>query len=1161
MKIAHLDLLAFGPFTNLALDLSGGREGLHIVFGPNEAGKSSALRAIRQALCGIPVRSTDDFVHKHKDMAIGMTLRNAQGDTLAFVRRKGQKNTLLRPDRTSLADEALARFLGRLVPEEFATRHAIDHGELVVGGKELVAGRGDLGASLFSAGAGLAGLATIQKRLEQDCEALFKKGGSNPLINANVARLDAVTRERKDASLPSSEWLAHDEALRQAKARKQEIETALADARRNAARRKRVRDALEPIVRRKDVLERLAPVAEAVLLSSDFSTKRREALSLLKPTETAAREARARREELARELETIELPEGILTHAAEIEALRDRLGAHQQALREQERLRVEAAQHEADAEAIARDLAPATAGREPPTAADRAEVQELATASQAVRQACDEARKTLEKHTAKRAETAQKLAALGQERDPSALKKALAQARKGDLDAALDAARRALKKAEPQVDDDFARLGLWNGTVDELPRRPVPSDETIERARAEQEDAARERAALSGRVDELDGQARDIEAALARLRMEGEVPTEDDLADARQRRETLWQGLRKEWSEAGADAYEPAVADADTLADRLRREAQRVAERAKLMADRERIAQALQDARARLAQADERVRACAEQWIALWAPLSIAPLSPREMLAWTRKQGELAGRVRQRDEQRQALVELEERLAQQRGSLASALAAIGVSVPLDDESLSDLIEHAQGALDAQQELASARKRLQKDLAERDADQPALAERVEAAEAALLRWQGRWARSMERLGLSDDASPAQANAVLARLAELADKRSKAEANHRRVDAIARDADQFARDVRGLAARVARDLAPASPEAVAAELSERLKEARATAQHRAHLSERFEHEDEAIRDAEKTIREMKGRLAALCREARCQSEDGLPALEQQSEQRRQLESQLAALDQQLRLLAGAEPLGAFLAEAESADPDALDADLVHLEESVQALERDKGACDQAIGAEQTILAGMDGSARAAEKEEEAEGLKARLKEDIEQYVRLRLASNLLREGIERYRQKSQGPVLARAGELFAALTLGSFSGLSVDYDERDEPVLRGARPDGGAPVGVEGMSLGTADQLYLALRLASIESALDPDEPAPLIVDDLLIQFDDARAAATLEALGALSRKTQVILFTHHEHLCALAQARLDPDVLFVHRLQGRGAASNGVVPTG
>ena len=63
--------------------------------------------------------------------------------------------------------------------------------------------------------------------------------------------------------------------------------------------------------------------------------------------------------------------------------------------------------------------------------------------------------------------------------------------------------------------------------------------------------------------------------------------------------------------------------------------------------------------------------------------------------------------------------------------------------------------------------------------------------------------------------------------------------------------------------------------------------------------------------------------------------------------------------------------------------------------------------------------------------------------------------------------------------------------------------------------------------------LALRLASLEQYLEKNEPLPFIVDDILLRFDDDRALATLKVLADLSRKTQVLFFTHHRHLVELA----------------------------
>jgi uncharacterized protein YhaN len=142
--------------------------------------------------------------------------------------------------------------------------------------------------------------------------------------------------------------------------------------------------------------------------------------------------------------------------------------------------------------------------------------------------------------------------------------------------------------------------------------------------------------------------------------------------------------------------------------------------------------------------------------------------------------------------------------------------------------------------------------------------------------------------------------------------------------------------------------------------------------------------------------------------------------------------------------------------------------------------------------------------------------------------------------LRDRIEQYRNENQGPLILRAGEHFATLTIGSFATLMADFDEKDEPVLAGVRPD-GQRVHVQGMSAGTRDQLYLALRLASLEKYMETAEPMPFIVDDVLVDFDDRRTEAALRVLAEIAIQTQVILFTHHARLREQAQ-RLQAKVL-------------------
>jgi uncharacterized protein YhaN len=81
----------------------------------------------------------------------------------------------------------------------------------------------------------------------------------------------------------------------------------------------------------------------------------------------------------------------------------------------------------------------------------------------------------------------------------------------------------------------------------------------------------------------------------------------------------------------------------------------------------------------------------------------------------------------------------------------------------------------------------------------------------------------------------------------------------------------------------------------------------------------------------------------------------------------------------------------------------------------------------------------------------------------------------------------------------------------------------------------------MSDGTADQLYLALRLASVDEYLGRSHVLPFVADDLLINFDDARAAAGFKVLAELGRSTQILFFTHHQHLVDIARATLGSSI--------------------
>jgi uncharacterized protein YhaN len=192
-------------------------------------------------------------------------------------------------------------------------------------------------------------------------------------------------------------------------------------------------------------------------------------------------------------------------------------------------------------------------------------------------------------------------------------------------------------------------------------------------------------------------------------------------------------------------------------------------------------------------------------------------------------------------------------------------------------------------------------------------------------------------------------------------------------------------------------------------------------------------------------------------------------------------------------------------------------------------------------------------IGGDDLAAEAEAARQGALVELREVAEQYVRVRSAATMLQWAIERYRREKQTPLLKRAGQVFATLTGGSFCDLRGEFDENDTAQLAGLRP-GGELVRVGGMSTGTADQLYLALRVASVEDYLGRAETLPFVADDLFINFDDARAAAGFRVLGQLAGKTQILFFTHGQHLVDIAERTLGKSVNVVSLLKEPAASA-------
>lgn len=1172
MKIIQLKLLAFGPFTDVTLELGEGQKGLHVIYGPNEAGKSSALRALRQMLYGIPARSSDDFVHPYAKMRIGGTIRKSDGTVLEFIRRKGNVNTLRTPDDLAIVDEShLRMFLGGVDADLFATMFGIDHADLERGGKEIIQGGGDIGQILFAAGSGVSELRRVQDELQIEGEDLFKPTGHKPEINKAASMLREKHKALRGAQLPSQEWASHDDALSETLTQKESVERELEEKQREKNRLERINEALPTISRRKELLDELRAYADAVILPADFSERRLEALTDLRIAEQKEKEATENLEAIKRELVELVVPEQILEQADLIGEMYQDLGSHRKATKDRaglviqrDRLRAEASEF---LKGLRDDITLDDADKLRIAKSENVRIQDLGGEYQRLITKLETAQDAIAKLSLRVDKLKGQIAALEKPRDVSDLRRAMQQTHQhGALEEQYKLECTEIRQARARVKNELNRQTLWAGTLEELQQLPIPGLESIDAFEQRLTEAEGLVSRQRSEIDDLERVVLEFDGQIEQLRLEQEVPTEEDLHEARSKRDEGWRLVRQTWGEGReaaedvqeyvtgfppasdlAEAYEQGTRLADELADRLRREADRVAKKATLFANRQTHENQLERLKNQLNAAEEQLTEIEDEWSALWGKIGITPRSPREMRAWAQNQGALVKEIDTLGDREAKAATIKALIEARRVELRLCLERLGEPSAETSETLADLLDRSQQMVDHIDKIHSDLERHAHDLEQRVGELQEAELEAKTLQGQLSRWRSEWEDAIEPLGLEAEARPAQANAVLQDLDELFVRQKEADGFHRRIQGIDKDAEEFTGKVQRLTERVAPDLVKLPADEAASELNARLTHARTMNTEYQSLEQRKMQEQEKLLSAKSSINEIHARLATMCEEAGCENYEELAVAEQRSTRRQEIDNKLEELEEHLRQLSAGATLEEFVQTAQTVDPDSIDPMLDRLIEEIEVLGRQRSELDQAIGSERTELSKMDGSATAAEMAEEVQGIVARLETDVEQYVRLRLASVILSQAIESYREKHQGPIMKRSSELFTHVTLGSFEGLRLEFDEKGDAVLVGVRPGGKEIVGVKGMSDGTTDQLYLSVRLASLETYLEKNEPIPFIVDDILIKFDDDRATATLQALAQLSQHTQVIFFTHHRRLVELAEGHVSKDVLHTHSL--------------
>jgi chromosome segregation protein len=1156
MRILRLELLRFGPFTDKTLTFRPEAK-LHLVFGPNEAGKSSSLAAIGDLLFGFSKRKEFDFLHEATTLRIGAEIASRSGETLSFRRRRGKKNTLLSNDgdETALQEDALAPFLGNLSREVFARAFGLNSDTLRQGGEAMLESEGEMGAMLFAAASGLTSLARIRRDLEHEADRIFAPRPSKERrFYQALDRYNAAMAAERRNELKSTDWRALIADIAEVERQIAAIKTRRAEASAALARLQRLK-VLEPILSAVDAAaEQLQGFADLPEVPEGFVA---ECGAALDAAEGTAGQQRAAEEEVAiahAGLEAVGGDQPFLDRAEAIVDLFSRKGDYLSKLAEMPQLEAErdaltAALGEC-AQRLGLDSAQEVLRRLPPDAVMQTarSIIDMGLALEAAI-AADEKR------------LAEERAALEAQEDESVSGTLVDPKPWRDQFAALGPDLKELneqsyienthRNMSQKLKDGGLRLVPQVTDIERVARANLPTREMLAIYKASFERILQDRRT---ETIHLEANARQLEETLKKLaeaEHSGPVAYEETIGLVRADRDRSFHVLRNQLLRHGRlltpeevlgrlTQYEEEIVEADRLADQAIADAHRISQ---IAGYRDRLVE-LEAQRpqleGRLEELDVEQARTAGDYNQLFAGAGITPAGPDAMVGWLASIEDLLATRRDVDALAGQLANLERLGVQIHGALLNLGYSIGIRAvdALPPLALSRLIG---GALDDMQSRWSARLTLE---GVRQAGQlriTQIEEQLARSRRQHREWRGRFEQVLPMLGLEKGTTTTGAAAAFAVWQSVPDLSKERAQRVARITAMRRDITSFTEGVEALARELLPVLTELPVQGLVDILRERAETARAAKARQDDARVRLEVAEAklaAARGAQEIASIALHRLASLL-PAGTDPRAELDRLRQ----RDLLREGLAERRKEFELRAEGMSEWAIRTELPGYDRNRAQFDVEDLERQSETLHGENNRLYAVLGQKQMqrdALEGGPGSELAAFERSIAE---TDIIAAARQWAVRRIAATMLGAAIEKHREAQADPLLTRAGALFRTLTGGSFADVAQDYGEDDQPRLVGLRPS-GERVSISGMSEGTRDQLYLALRLAYIEDYAGRAEPVPFIGDDIFQTFDDERTAAGINAFASTSGLFQPILFTHHLSVVAIARRALGQDLDYV-----------------
>ena len=1124
--------------------------GLTVIYGPNEAGKSTSLAAITDFLYGIPDRTRRGQHFGYDQIRLTGTVLLGGAERFTLRRRKGRAGRTLTDENGHTTEEVtLSRHLGAVDRDRFESLFGLDHNTLRTGGIRLLEADGDIGRLIVEAGGGLRALVDAINRMNKEADSLFAT--TRAAHRAFYKALDSY----KAADDRAKEGLLTREAYDNGRKRlsnSQEKVSAAKEAKKKAGEQLSKLERLArviPTIRQLDQVEaQLTVFQDLPGVRDGFADVAKNALASSLSDKKAFGEAEQKCSQLAVKIEALSPNDAVLAAEPSIRDIKEMAVHVRKARGDRPNRQTELEDLNKELDILRRAVslnADCDLEKNAP-ALDAIElVQKLANQGLELRTRILGLEEQIDKEKqilSALAERQAKQQAAGRS-EPLGIT-AVEIAPLPSLWGALETKRKQANIFRQQIADALTKSTF--SSVDALTAWSCPDTATIQ---TEIERRTLLEAEFIKTIEKIANETTKLGTAsetVEQLTQHKEVPTDDIISEARTDRDEVWHAIAERYLSPSGHAVETRPIDdrksdidehrqrvklADSLVDRKSLEAKRIA--ALELAHRQKYESAVALAALREQQdtLNKQLEGIRQSWQLTWPEAT----QRQPDLGHLKSMVEARATVLTMHASLQSFlndIELQVADFEPRRSLLKKVEFKFKNTSDHSVALSERVSAALQAIKFHEDAYADYRQDAKAYTETDLRYQECVSLLNKTRTLELEWRAAWTPAALALSLDPGVEPERANEIATCWAKALGDIQAMKLTRARLNGMEKDQQ----DLQGRIASVAQTLdfeLPSDCLAAASMLAERLEQAQKLDQTRRTLSGEFEEAKSEANSKKKVFESSLKELDDVCAVAGCARHD-LDALVGRILERDLAVGQIKGLAETILRAGDGLPLSDLRAQWAQRDLDLIKAELAESKDEGSRLELE---LETAIGELQDSTREMLRFSAAGSINEAVaarEGAIAEMQDIIERYIEITMAKDLLSQAMEEMRTERQDPLIARAGALFSLSTKGAFLGIEADVDENGLPVVVGRRASGGA-TSVKDMSDGVRDQLFLAFRIASIENYCVSAEPLPFVADDLLIHFDDTRSAAALTLLAELGKTTQVLLFTHHRHVQEAAQS--------------------------